>query len=92
MVEMLPSIPVVPDDGFNSHPTDPKLMGPDTLQQFRDGATLPSTTMPTPLVSIDTACIQKSQVVSNTYHCGAEKYLVPSSLRIDRQICRPTRT
>lgn len=52
MVEMLPSIEVVPDDGFNSHPTDPKLMGPETLQHFRDGQTLPSTTMPTPLVEL----------------------------------------
>lgn len=79
MVEMLPSIPVVPDDGFNSHPTDPKLMGPETLQHFREGATLPSTTMPTPLVSIHRACAYqlRSDPVANIYHCGAVTYHVP---------------
>lgn len=50
MVEMLPSIPVVPDDGFNSHPEDPKLMGPSALQRFKAGEKLPSSQMPTPLV------------------------------------------
>jgi len=50
MVEMLPSITVVPDDAFNSSPTDPKLMGPDALQRFRDGQQLPSANAPTPLV------------------------------------------
>ena len=50
MVEMLPSIEVVPDDAFNSSPSDPKFMGPDVLQRFRDGETLPSTRAPTPLV------------------------------------------
>lgn len=52
MVEMLPRIEVVPDDGFNSHPSDPKLMSQDTLEQFQRGETLPSTTMPTPLVEL----------------------------------------
>jgi len=52
MVEMLPSIPVVPDDGFNSHPEDPKLMGPSALQRFKAGEKLPSSQMPTPLVEL----------------------------------------
>ena len=50
MVEMLPSIEVVPDDAFNSSPSDPKLMGPDALQRFRAGEELPSARAPTPLV------------------------------------------
>ena len=52
MVEMLPSIDVVPDDAFNSSPTDPKLMGPDALRRFRDGQQLPSASAPTPLVGL----------------------------------------
>ena len=51
MVEMLPSIPVVAGDGFNSHPEDPELMGPDALQRFKAGQVLPASQMPTPLVT-----------------------------------------
>lgn len=51
MVDLLPSIDVVVDDPFNSHPTDWKLMGPDALQRYRNGETLPAGTAPTPLVS-----------------------------------------
>jgi hypothetical protein len=50
MVDLLPDIEVVVDDPFNSHPTDPKLMGPDALQRFRMGEKLPSTRIRTPLV------------------------------------------
>jgi hypothetical protein len=64
MVEMLPRIEVVPDDGFNSHPSDPKLMSQDTLEQFQRGETLPSTTMPTPLVCALSLCVRVNSVNS----------------------------
>ena len=50
MVEMLPKIDVVAEDAFNSSPTDPSLMGPDSLKRFRDGQQLRATQIPTPLV------------------------------------------
>lgn len=51
LVDMLPDIDVVEGDAFNSSPTDPKFMGPDTLQRFRNGEKLPTVRMRTPLVS-----------------------------------------
>ena len=50
MVALLPEIEVVADDPFNSHPTDPKHMGPDALQRFTSGEALPVAHVPTPLV------------------------------------------
>ena len=50
MVDLLPEIEVVADDPFNSHPTDPKHMGPDALQRFKSGEALPVARVPTPLV------------------------------------------
>lgn len=52
MVDLLPEIDVVPDDPFNSSPTDPNLMGPVALQMYRNGQELPSGHAKTPLVSI----------------------------------------
>lgn len=52
MVDLLPFIDVVVDDAFNSSPTDPKSMGPDTLARFVAGEKLPSTQMRTPLVEL----------------------------------------
>ena len=52
IVDLLPEIDVVPGDDFNSSPTDSKLMGPDVLQRFVDGETLPSTKAKTPLVEL----------------------------------------
>lgn len=52
LVDLLPMIDVVVDDPFNSHPTDPKLMGPGALQQFYKGEKLAGTTMRTPLVEL----------------------------------------
>ena len=63
MVEMLPSIEVVPDDAFNSSPTDPKMMGPDALQRFRDGQQLPSASAPTPLVGL-TVCELRRHIIT----------------------------
>ena len=50
MVDLLPDIDVVPDDPFNSSPTDPNLMGPVALQSFKDDEQLPSGRAKTPLV------------------------------------------
>lgn len=52
LVELLPMIDVVPDDAFNSSPTDTKLMGPDALQRVETGETLPSVKVRTPLVEL----------------------------------------
>ena len=67
MVEMLPSIEVVPDDAFNSSPSDPKLMGPDALQRLRAGEMLPSTRAPTPLVCACPAALEGPRQA----HCAA---------------------
>jgi len=50
MVELLPEIDVIEDDAFNSSPTDLNLMGPDALQRYRDGESLPAFKAKTPLV------------------------------------------
>uniref|UniRef100_A0A7S0R7U2 Mg-protoporphyrin IX chelatase n=1 Tax=Chlamydomonas leiostraca TaxID=1034604 RepID=A0A7S0R7U2_9CHLO len=52
VVDLLPDIDVVADDPFNSHPTDPKLMGPDALARFKRGETLPVARIRTPLVEL----------------------------------------
>ena len=52
MVDLLPEIDVVPDDPFNSSPTDPSLMGPGALQMYRTGEKLPAGRAKTPLVSL----------------------------------------
>eukprot|EP00967_Tisochrysis_lutea_P100689 scaffold150462_cov16-Tisochrysis_lutea.AAC.1 len=49
LVDLLPDIEVVVDDPFNSDPKDPKYMGPEVLQRFRNGEQLPTTVMRTPL-------------------------------------------
>lgn len=51
MVDLLPEIDVVPDDPFNSSPTDTNLMGPSALQVYRSGEKLPSGRAKTPLAS-----------------------------------------
>jgi magnesium chelatase subunit I len=52
LVELLPTIDVVPDDPFNSHPTDAKLMGPGALARLRNGEKLESAAVRTPLVEL----------------------------------------
>ena len=52
VVDLLPEIEVVPEDPFNSSPTDPKLMGPDCLAKYVNGETLPSAVKRTPLVEL----------------------------------------
>jgi len=52
LVGLLPPIPVVPGDDFNSSPTDPRLMGPDVLAQVRAGGAPDSVLAPTPLVEL----------------------------------------
>jgi hypothetical protein len=50
MVDLLPEIDVVAADPFNSHPTEPSLMGPSALERFVAGEALPVERVPTPLV------------------------------------------
>lgn len=52
LVDLLPEIDIVEGDFCNSHPTDPKLMGPYALDKFRKGEKLPASKMRTPLVSL----------------------------------------
>ena len=52
MVELLPEIEVVEDDAFNSSPRDPQLMGPEALQRYRNGETMPAFKAKTPLVEL----------------------------------------
>ena len=50
MVELLPEIEVVADDPFNSHPSDPSLMGPDAREAHQAGRPLQTSRVDTPLV------------------------------------------
>ena len=50
--DLLPEIPVVKNDAFNSHPSDPELMGPEALEAFRAGKKLEETTMSVPMVEV----------------------------------------
>ena len=52
LVDLLPDIDVVPDDAFNSSPTDAKSMGPEALAKFRAGEKLSAVTIRTPLVEL----------------------------------------
>lgn len=52
VAELLPMLDVVEGDPFNSSPTDPKEMGPDALQRYRNGEKLPVAKMRTPLVEL----------------------------------------
>ena len=52
VVDLLPDIDVVPEDPFNSSPTDPKLMGPDCLERFLNAEKLPATKAKTPLIEL----------------------------------------
>ncbi|KAG2452528.1 hypothetical protein HYH02_002766 [Chlamydomonas schloesseri] len=52
LVDMLPDIDVVEGDPFNSSPNDPKFMGPEVLQRFKNGEKLPTVRMRTPLVEL----------------------------------------
>ena len=82
LVDLLPEIDVVEGDSFNSDPFDPKLMGPDALERYRRGETLPSIKARTPLVSARAmftilrlywrACIASPQMLCSHVHmrCG----------------------
>jgi hypothetical protein len=52
LVEVLPFIDVVKGDAFNSHPTDPKRMGPDALRRFQHGEDLEVARIRAPLVEL----------------------------------------
>ncbi|WP_088240883.1 magnesium chelatase ATPase subunit I [Calothrix rhizosoleniae] len=42
LADLLPEIPVVPNDPFNSHPTDPDLMSDDVRQKLLQGEDIPT--------------------------------------------------
>ena len=50
--DLLPEIPVVLNDPFNSSPEDPELMGPEVLAKFRTGESIDATTMRVPMVEV----------------------------------------
>ena len=50
MADLLPQIEVVEDDPFNSHPSDPSLMGPEARQAHSSGAQQRTARVNTPLV------------------------------------------
>ena len=50
MADLLPRIEVVQDDPFNSHPSDPSLMGPEARKAHAAGQHPQTARVPTPLV------------------------------------------
>ena len=52
LVDLLPGIPVIDNDPFNSHPEDPELMSDTVREAIERGETLPTTTMKTPMVDL----------------------------------------
>lgn len=52
LADLLPDIDVVPNDAFNSSPTQPDLMGPEVLEMFKAGKSIESTKMRIPMVEV----------------------------------------
>nr|YP_009968367.1 Mg-protoporyphyrin IX chelatase [Cyanidiococcus yangmingshanensis]QMX77468.1 Mg-protoporyphyrin IX chelatase [Cyanidiococcus yangmingshanensis]UNJ16083.1 Mg-protoporyphyrin IX chelatase [Cyanidioschyzonaceae sp. 3]WDB00424.1 Mg-protoporyphyrin IX chelatase [Cyanidiococcus yangmingshanensis] len=52
LVDILPSIPVVKDDVFNSHPSDPELMSYDVQQKLANHEHLPIVYKKVPMVDL----------------------------------------
>ena len=52
LADLLPEVPVVADDPFNSHPSDPDLMGDETRQKFDLGEDIPLEQMKVPMVDL----------------------------------------
>ena len=50
--DLLPEIDVVEGDAFNSSPTDPQLMGPEALEEFKAGRALAAAKMKVPMVEV----------------------------------------
>mmetsp|Transcript_6540 Transcript_6540/g.19386 ORF Transcript_6540/g.19386 Transcript_6540/m.19386 type:complete len:351 (-) Transcript_6540:11-1063(-) len=52
LVDILPEIDVVPDDPFNSSPTDPEFMSESVREMFERGESLPSGKKKVPMVDL----------------------------------------
>lgn len=52
LTNLLPAIPIVKDDPFNSHPTDRELMSTEVLERFLSGEVLETDEMITPMVDL----------------------------------------
>ncbi len=52
LADLLPEIEVVADDPFNSHPSDPELMGDEVRQQVAQGVDLPIALKKVPMVDL----------------------------------------
>lgn len=52
LADLLPEIEVVADDPFNSHPSDPELMGDQVRQQVAQGVDLPIVLKKVPMVDL----------------------------------------
>ncbi|MCM1984192.1 magnesium chelatase ATPase subunit I [Lyngbya confervoides] len=52
LADLLPEIPVVKDDPFNSHPSDPELMSDDVKQRVSAGQPVSTGTMQVPMVDL----------------------------------------
>ncbi|GAB4326009.1 MAG: magnesium chelatase ATPase subunit I [Leptolyngbyaceae cyanobacterium] len=52
LADLLPEIEVVADDPFNSHPSDPELMGDEVRQQVAQGVDLPIVLKKVPMVDL----------------------------------------
>ncbi|MEA5420925.1 magnesium chelatase ATPase subunit I [Spirulina sp. CCNP1310] len=52
LADLLPEIPVVEHDPFNSDPQNPELMGDEARHHYEQGEPLPTTTMKVPMVDL----------------------------------------
>jgi magnesium chelatase subunit I len=52
IADLLPEIPIVRDDAFNSHPTNPELMSSEILTQFQSNETIETELIKIPMVDL----------------------------------------
>ena len=52
IADLLPEIPIVKDDNFNSHPTNPELMSLNILEKFQEKKTLETELIKIPMVDL----------------------------------------
>lgn len=52
IADLLPEIPIVKDDAFNSHPSNPELMSTTILEQFQENETLETELIKIPMVDL----------------------------------------
>lgn len=52
LADLLPEVPVVAEDPFNSHPSDPDIMGDEARRKLEVGEDIPVTQMKVPMVDL----------------------------------------